>query len=282
MKAAILILVHKNKPQIERLIKHLSVDFDIYVHIDKQSDFVLQEDEHIFIYKEYNTYWASFNLVAATLLLLREASRKQYERYILISGQDLPIKSNKEIYAFFENNNNENIRNESFPNPSWKRTGGGFLHVNKFWPVRKKRDRKGLLDMALYKCERFFCELIFLVWKRPLNYNFYSGSQWFNITHKCVRGIFEYLEADKRYIKRFRWTNSSDEIFFHTLVNLIDGVNIVNSDLRYIDWSGPERPRILRLRDYEKIENSTALFARKFDENVDSEIIDILYKKWNK
>ncbi len=49
--------------------------------------------------------------------------------------------------------------------------------------------------------------------------------------------------------------------------------------MRYVDWdSGPEYPRTLRINDYEKVMETKNLFARKFDETVDMEIIDKIYK----
>lgn len=60
----------------------------------------------------------------------------------------------------------------------------------------------------------------------------------------------------------------------------MDNLKIENNCLRYIDWeNGPEYPKILREEDYEKIIDSKALFGRKFDENVDKNIIDKIYKK---
>jgi hypothetical protein len=90
--------------------------------------------------------------------------------------------------------------------------------------------------------------------------------------------MFKYLDKNKKYIKRYKWTICADEIFYQTIINQIDGINIINNCLRYIDWkSGPEHPRILRINDYEKIMESGNLFARKFDETVDNEIIDKIY-----
>ena len=86
--------------------------------------------------------------------------------------------------------------------------------------------------------------------------------------------IFEYLEKDKSYIPRYKWTRCADEIFYQTIIAKIEGLNIENNYLRYVDWqSGPEYPKILRNEDYEKIILANALFARKFDEEVDKNIV---------
>lgn len=102
MRIAIMMLVHNNERQVQRLINYLSNDFDKYVHIDKRCSLKINESENVFVFMKYKTYWGSFNLVIATLFLLRKAFKKGYERYILISGQDLPIKTNYEIINFFK------------------------------------------------------------------------------------------------------------------------------------------------------------------------------------
>lgn len=273
-----MILIHANQGQVDRLISHLSKSFDVYIHIDKCSSTIIKETGNIFVSKEYKTYWGSFNLVLATLYILKKAYKKDYDRYLLISGQDLPIKTNINIINFFTSNNFEYIHSEKFPCPSWKRFGGGFAHIIKFWPIRKFHDQNISFSRIIFILKRLFCEFVAFFWKRPLNYVFYGGSQWFNLTNKCVKGIFEYLRKDPKYIKRFRWTSCSDEIFFQTVVNMIPGLKIANMNLRYIDWRGPERPKTLRLEDYEAIVSSDNLFARKFNSDVDNEIINSIYK----
>jgi hypothetical protein len=79
------------------------------------------------------------------------------------------------------------------------------------------------------------------------------------------------------------YEDCSDEKFFQTLIHKIDGVKIESNNLRYIDW-GNERtghPRILCMSDYDKIMYSNALFARKFDESTDNEVIEKIYTAIN-
>jgi hypothetical protein len=99
-----------------------------------------------------------------------------------------------------------------------------------------------------------------------------------------VGKIFEYLDKNKNYAKRYWWTHCCDEIFFQTLLHQLDGITIENNSLRYIDWrSGPEGPRILREEDYDKImADPRNLFARKFDTKRDTAIIERIYKKITK
>src|ERR1700676_931493 len=99
MKAAVLVLLHKDSDQQKTLLAHLSQHFDVFVHIDKRTTIKPHElsSENIHVFKEYNIYWGGHNQILATIHLLREAGAGNYDRYMIISGEDVPIKNNAYI-----------------------------------------------------------------------------------------------------------------------------------------------------------------------------------------
>lgn len=275
-KIAIMMTVHKNEEQVNRLVNHLSKDFDIYVHIDKKSSLKVNKAENIFVYKKYQVAWGSFNQIIASLYLLKKAFKNGYNRYLFISGQDLPIKSNREIKTFFENNDIEYIHIEKIPNSE------GWPNMSRLTEYHFNKINSKIIGVKyINKTTSILSKLISKIKPRKLNYDFYGGANWTNYTHNCVEKIFEYLENNPQYINRFKWTNCTDEIFYQIIINQLNGLKIKNDCLRYVNWTdGPEYPKILRIADYEKIINkSDNLFARKFDEKVDKEIIEMIYKK---
>jgi hypothetical protein len=228
-----MMLVHENENQVNRLIKHLSKDFDVYIHIDKRSSLKIYPQENIFVYKKYKTYWGSFNQIMATLYLLKKAHHKKYDRYILISGQDLPIKTNAEIKDFFDNNENEYVNSSKIPREDgWP----GMERLTHYHPNRNHRDN-GKYDI-LYRIQRKIFSKISGYFPRKLEYDFYGGVNWTNYTQNCVDKIFEYLENDKKYIERYRWTSCADEIFYQTILHQLKGLNIDDNCLRYVMWGG--------------------------------------------
>jgi hypothetical protein len=50
--------------------------------------------------------------------------------------------------------------------------------------------------------------------------------------------------------------------------------SIQNRLLTYADWQGPPYPRILKQSDFERLKSNEAFFARKFDPDVDTEILN--------
>ena len=106
-----------------------------------------------------------------------------------------------------------------------------------------------------------------------------KGCNWFSITGEFAAYI---AQESERLKKNLRFSYCGDEVFVQTaLVNspFADDVymkNCGNNHLacaRLIDWQRGN-PYVFRTEDFEMIKNSPAVFARKFDMDVDSEIID--------
>ena len=87
-------------------------------------------------------------------------------------------------------------------------------------------------------------------------------------------------------MKCYRNTFCCDEVFLQTLVvnsKFYDKLYLKTNDdyhanMRDIDWKRGQ-PYVWRNLDYYELMNSNYLFARKFDERVDSEIINKLYTR---
>lgn len=267
----ILIAAHKNYNQTMRLINHLKKDFDLFVHIDKKSPLEIAEFDNVKVYKKYKVHHGGFSQIIATLFLMEEASKNNnYKRYIFISAQDVPLKSNFEIKQFFKDNNKEflsyeNIRNgeELYKEMSFRLNSYNFG----FWH-RKLLNRKirGLIS-----------EIPFI--KRQTPENIYYGSSWWNLTGKAVFYILKFVKENKSYLERFKYTWGSDEFFFQSVLLESDFKdNCENDCLRYLIWQGGA-PIVFRLKDYKIMsESGRNLFARKFDENIDNDIINKLYR----
>ena len=60
-------------------------------------------------------------------------------------------------------------------------------------------------------------------------------------------------------------------------------VSVINNNLRYIDWSeGNNSPKTLSIKDINQILKSDKLIARKFDIDIDKEILQTLTNIINK
>lgn len=215
-------------------------------------------------------------------LLKAATTQDHYDYYHLLSGMDLPIKSQERVHEFFDANKGKEFLN------LWefkKSTLSRFRYYTIF-PEGEKRFRtriinhifKGLQMAVGYRINR--------------DVDFHFGSQWFSITDSLARYV---VEKEEWLEKVFRHTSTCDEIFLATLVcnspfrdKLYDPVPVksqktVNmSNMRFIDWTRGEsirHPWTFRAEDEELLDSVEHLWARKFDENVDSEIIDRIHRK---
>ena len=275
MKIAYCILCHKFNKILKNCIELLSRDnCDIYIHVDKKSnieDFKELENKTIFIKNRVSISWGHYSQIEATLELLNSTRNKKYDYIFLLSGDDLSLKTNEYIEKFLEKNNGkEFIDIKECPTNFIERRIKRISSV-----IDCKRD-KSFIEKKYSKFMRSFRK-IFKIENKYFKElpRIYHGSNWFGITSQCRDYIFEYLKNNKNFLEAFKYTKCGDEEFFQTLImdtpfkEKIYTKEGINSNLRYIDWeTGPEYPKVLNKKDYEKILKSECLFGRKFNEKI--------------
>ncbi|RCH55122.1 glycosyl transferase [Mucilaginibacter hurinus] len=280
MKIAHLILAHSQPDLLKRLVERLThPDADIYIHLDAKTP--LQPFEAIkklsnvyFIDYRVKVYWGSFNIVQATINGFQQIIRsgRQYGYVNLLSGQDYPLKSATEIHQYLSDNPGKAFMNALVAETHWMealprvelyhfnniRFPGRFVLqglVNKLMPKRKLPD--GLILVG--------------------------RSQWFTVTGDHIRYITEYWEQHPALQRFVKMTWAPDEFIFQTILyNSKYKADMVDEDLRYIDWSaGGASPKTLTMEDAEKLISSGKFYARKFDQMKDNTVMDRLDKAQN-
>ena len=112
-KHAYLLLIHENSLVLNRLIRLIDDNWnDIYIHIDKNAKNIdpseikqFAQKSKVYFVKRHKVYWGTNSIMEAEIELFKAAAKQQYQYYHLLSGADLPIKTQKEIHDFFEENN---------------------------------------------------------------------------------------------------------------------------------------------------------------------------------
>ena len=293
MKIAILLLCHKNIEQINRFLdlfcdKH----YGIFVHIDKKSNI----GEHIHLNpnvrllpddKRVDVKWAGYSQIEATNNLIELAhSIGKFDYYWLCSGQDFPIKSNTDILSFFYSKPKCNYINLfcSLHNGSEKSTHYDkrndiryldFLMGREWWKKILRRSYVFLTGGYNYT---------FPFFKRKLDdMKFYFGSQWWCLNNDTIEWIINYHHNHPIYDSYFRRVSTPDESYYHTLV-MNSPYKIERLDyLHYIEFSENEpSPRILVSADIDLLNNTSFLMARKFDSNIDNNVISYYEKNFYK
>lgn len=286
-KHAYLLIVHEYNYVLETLIKCLDNEKnDIYIHVDRKTkefpfkklERCIKKSKIIFI-PRIDVYWGGYSQIKAEIELLKNAKKnREYSYYHLLSGADLLLKSSDEIYAFFQKNyGKEFIGVEQKEFNSYFRIY--YYHLEK---LTSKRDKLRLLRKIIQLVFVYLQKLFFI--KRNKKIIFFKGSNWFSITNNLVEYI---LKNEKNIEKIYRYTFCADEIFLQTLVMNSEFKNNIyklknNNDsesaMRYIDWNRGF-PYIFKKEDFNILMESDMLFARKFSDRIDKDIIDMIYKK---
>lgn len=275
---AILIIAHKNQSQLELLLDNLAIDFDLYVHIDKKCA-INKEDlsikyPKVQFYSEFHVVWGGYNLSACSLFLFQQAYKQKHKFYVLISGQDLPLFSNKEIKNFIYTNDSSYIVSDKLPIPHWKYHGGinryelyweHDITGNRFWDIFRKKLIGNIRKVQLkYNLRRPFYK----------GMDVYGGSNWVLLRYDAIEYLISFIDKNPGFMKRLKYCFCTDELWMQTIL-ATSNCKIKNEHITYLDWgTGPEYPRTFRIEDYTRIINSPYPFARKFDIETDKDIID--------
>ncbi len=265
-----LILVHRYPDQFKRLFRAIHNSENHYVvHVDKNSGADLEAEIRRFLLpyanadmiKSEKALWGGYSLVDAELRgMERLLQMGEWSHFINLSGQDFPLKPQKQITAFL----NANLNCE-------------FIKV---------RDQDRERPDTMHRVSEYVVELEETIQRTAHSRPFltdavpYIGNQWMIVT----RAFCDFVCHDPsvaRYKAFYENTLIADEGFFQTvMMNSAMQSEIVNDDLRTIDWI-PDgtiklRPRTYQRQDAPELISSPNLFARKFDQTVDSEILGVL------
>lgn len=288
MNKAYIIMAHKDPNQLHRLVSRLSDGHsEFFIHIDLKADLsafsALHEfGETVHFIERFDATWGGLGLIKPYLSgmkTVRDASTN-FDRIMLLSGQDYPIKSNAEIDDFFKNSPHSVFIN-FFPIPNYQKwpggDRGGWYRVDKYYFGSNWYEFFGSKSMNLLSTY-----IPFLKRKMPNGMKPYTGQTWWNLDMYALNYILNYHEQHPEYINFHRNTFVADELFVQMIVGnskderLLNSIE--NSEKRFTIWPkvNSAHPKMLDKSDLQAILASDDLFARKFDENVDTEILDLI------
>lgn len=285
-KHAVLIQAHTQPKLTSALIRKIQdPDFYFFIHVDAKStcyeEYKKMENKNVKVLSErFNVNWGAYEQIVLTIVLIKEAKSTgiDFDYYHLISGQDVVLKTSEEIKSFFSKN--EYVGYMELAHEQECSDRYMLYHLNGV--VNLKTKFGGILEYYFVKLQQ--CKLFFVP-RRNLGYKAYKGSNWWTLNKVVIDYVLSFLKNNPSYIKRFRFTSCCDEVFFHTIVfNSPFKDRIYLSDLRYVDWKkrnvNDVLPHILKKIDYDEILNSGCLFARKIDENISRDLLEIIYGKF--
>ena len=262
---AYLILAHSDIPLLKVLVRCLDDSRnDIYIHWDaKSGEPPRLETARAGLYMldvRVRVSWAGYSMVEAEILLFKAAfANGPYAYYHLVSGADLPIKSQDDIHAECERQNGTEFIafapatqaeidyrvQHRFPFPEEFRTRNPLKRALRFLSLKyQDLTHAKRTDLAVRK-----------------------GSQWCSLTQDFVA----YLIGQEGFVRElFAGTFCPDEMFIQTVCIHSPFAGTVKSartefegNMRYIKWEDGELLPIDE-GDLPALMASDRWFARKF------------------
>lgn len=307
-KYAILLLTHKNVNQVNRLINKIShPNVDIFIHCDKRWDIDYNDIKKP---KGQNIYFSdervcsdldTWDLVKATMLMIQKSKNVNpdgYKYYILLSGQDYPVQSMENIIQNLE---------EEYPKPfidctPWDKNNWIYSKFTNVYYYQKysrfvnKFIARGFIRKCIkiipYIVNKYIIAKLFDLRKKlsSLSVELYGGSAWWILPDVIIDYILSEYEKNDNYMKVLSRTLTPEETFFQImsmrseLSALIDvnECDRITQNCKTYAWFFDEvrsfvgHPYIFTIAEKDKLKklSETHFFARKFDENIDSEVFD--------
>lgn len=271
MKHAYLIIAHHEFEILERLVSALDDDRnDIYIHFDKKiekiPDIKSKKARLFKLEKRLDIRWGDVSQITLEFLLFQTAFiNGPYAYYHLLSGVDMPLKSQNYIHDFFDQHQGKEFV--------------GYRHKTSLSEIDRKVRRYHFFSRHFQPSNGFsgifrrfirFTSLRFqFVFgiRKNKQVDFKKGTSWVSITNDFVKFLIpQYDEVTKMYSCSF----CADEIFLHTICwnsqfkeKVFDLNNEERGCQRLILWED-NKVAERKESDFQTLVDSDMLFARKF------------------
>ena len=217
---------------------------------------------------------------------------RDFDWLVCLSGQDYPIQPIADIEAFLANTEYDGfiqhweVLSDDSP---WGRLAGHKRFYAQY--VSLPQRSKWWLKKVCYieplipalQVQWRFASIGLAAISIPFNDSFkcYGGWYWNTLSRKCLDFLKSYLEEHSDLWQFYRRTLAPEESLPATVLLNSDRFNLCNDCLRYLKFPSDlfGYAQSLTVDDYPQLVRSKAHFARKFDSESDSEILDLLDKR---
>lgn len=281
MKKIFAITCHKlTQPLIHTVTYFSSFEENIVlIHVDKKSnieDFLFLKAKNVhFIENRISILWGNVSQIISTIELMKYSLKYEYEYFFLLSGDDIPLRSNKDLNNFlYKNIKYDFIHYQDGKTPYINPEDRVKYNYPSFFFLKKKTFYIRLKKFFVYTFKDvFYKNKLFNDYKINIP-KLYKGTNWFGLKKSTIVYISEYISNNPWFLDLFEKSVCGDEIFFHSIIKandkiiIFDNPNYGHKALRYIDGvSGPEYPKILNEEDSSNMKKSNYFFARKVHED---------------
>ncbi len=271
LRIAYFIMAHRNAEQLDGLIGLLANPADIIlVHVDAKADAAVhdvvrrrQGQPNLRILPSRGMSWGGWSLAQALIDAFTDlcADGLEWDYLINLSGQDMPLRPAGELRGFLSRHNGANFIDcrliATLPQPL-----RGVVKRRYHWLRIELRNGPQRLPVPMAPVHRGRVK--------------YYGSQWGMLTRAFCDWAAKASPREAGYAT-LPMTFAPDELVMQQMIVASPFRDtLVNDNKRFAKFGGTAHPRVLKLADLDEMDDSGALFARKFDPAVDSDVIAAL------
>jgi hypothetical protein len=282
------LLTHNNSSQALRLVSRLNSMFDqppIAWHHDFTFSSLPLESitKNIsLVVPHIKTEWAKFSVLEAMMMAVEQLFNSQNppDWFVLLSGSDYPIKPANTIVhdlarsSFDVHISHQKIAYNEWSN-DWQKKCYDRYHAVKFRvPFVNKKLNPVMRTIRIRHpaVTKHFAPFL-------TTFPCFAGEFWFCANRVAAEYLINFHKTKPKLANYHRICNIFPEESYHHTIFVNSVLQISHNNWRYVDWSqseGSAHPKTLLMEDFTRLHESTAHFARKFDANVDEEILNAM------
>lgn len=297
-RVAYLIASHRLPDQVLRLVRLLrwgSPHASLVVHHDARRASVdragLLALGARLVEPPSTVHWAEPSLLAMVLRCLRWClDETDFDWLVLLSGQDYPIRPVAEIErSLAQARVDALIETRPCERPRlWGAPAGEFPGRYYFrWRRTESRTLASLARVVAWNGSFIRTRTLpsgTWVGRRALRDPFgrslvcHRGSDWFSLSRTAVQSVDEFVRRRPDVLGYYGRTLHPTESFVQTVLANDARLRLSGEHRRHTVWGEPNQtsPRTLRVSDLDVMLASDCDFARKFDQDVDRDVLDEL------
>ena len=297
LKIAYICLCHLDPKFIARAAKALQYEQDgFFVHVDNKVDIepfisaCAGLDNVHFVEDRIDNYWGGFHSTIATIRTIKFAlSKDNYDRFVILQGQDYPLFSPKHIHEFFEKYKDTEFCKAK--NISISPNKRDYMKCCGYWMMDGKPNFfQKCLRVFLVKLNKTGIKYRKATFKNGKEkWNIYHGKAHIALTRDCVNYVLNVYENNRAYNKYVKHRFPPDEMYIHTIIHnshfkdkvckeiIIDRFGKETLfNLTYLEY--PVYATVFRDKeDYQWLKNMGCLFVRKVN-STSGELLDEIDK----
>jgi Core-2/I-Branching enzyme len=298
MTVAYCIAAHTKPSQCQRLVQRLLADDPgcrVLVHYDQKHssfDFRQVASPRVRVVPERTVYWGGSQVADLYIDMFRLAVDVGCSSAVMLSGQDYPLRhlagleADLSVYDVWADTKPLFADDGSC---NWAE--GRRRYAYRWWHLynapRVLRGAERVATKAFrvpaWRIEPPLPKVVHArqggeIWwgarTRGPGVPIFIGSMWMSLSARAVEVL---LSCPKRVASFFHHVPVADEAYFHTVLGNATDLTFACGNARYIRWTeGEAHPAVLTVADLDSMVASGAHFARKFDEEFDSSVLDRL------